>query len=100
MLVMTKKDNRDIAKVLDVLSCKLFACTDEDRDEIKKELKKIWKSSNKGWPTGMLECFAEKIMYDFHWTDTMVHYNHNSGKTLDENDEINSISDENKKKWA
>ena len=66
----------------------------------RKELKKIWKSSNKGWPTGMLECFAEKIMYDFHWTDTMVHYNHNSGKTLDENDEINSISDENKKKWA
>ena len=82
---MTTNDNDDIAKVLDVLSRKLFACTDEDRDYIQKKLVKGWKSKNKGWPIGMLECFAEKIMYDFHWTDTMVHYNHNSEKPLDEN---------------
>ena len=97
---MTKKDNHDIAKVLDVLSRKLSACTDEDRDKIIKELKKIWKSRKNDWPIEMIECFAARIVYDFHWTQPMVHYSHNNEKALVENNEINSISDENKKKWA
>jgi len=97
---MTKKDNHNIAKVLDVLSRKLSACTDEDRDKIIKELKKIWKSRKKDWPIEMIECFAARIVYDFHWTQPMVHYSHNNEKALVENNEINSISDENKKKWA
>ena len=100
MLVMTKKDNDDIAKDIDVLSRKLSACTDEDRDEIIKKVGKIWNNRKKGWPIEMIEYCAARIVYDFHWTDTMVHYNHNSEKTLDENNEINNISDENKKKWA
>ena len=54
MLVMTTNDNDDIAKVLDVLSRKLFACTDEDRDYIQKKLVKGCKSKNKGWPIVML----------------------------------------------
>ena len=97
---MTKNDNDDIAKVIDVLSRKLSACTDEDRDKIIKELKKIWKSRKKDWPIEMIECFAARIVYDFHWTQPMVHYSHNNEKALVENNEINSISDENKKKWA
>ena len=48
----------------------------------------------------MIECFAARIVYDFHWTQPMVHYSHNNEKALVENNEINSISDENKKKWA
>ena len=97
---MTTNDNRDIAKVLDVLSRKLSACTDEDRDEIIKELVKAWKNRKKDWPIEMIECVAARIVYDFHWTQPMVHYSHNNEKPLYENDEINSISDENKKKWA
>ena len=97
---MNKKDNHDIAKVLDVLSRKLFACTDEDRDEIIKKLVKAWKNKKKDWPIEMIECVAGRIVYDFYWTQPMVHYNCNNEKALDENNEINSISDENKKKWA
>ena len=97
---MAKNDNDDIAKVLDVLSCKLFACTDEDRDEIIKKLVKAWKNRKKGWPIEMIEYFAGRIVYDFYWTQPMVHYSNNNEKVLVENSEINSISDENKKKWA
>ncbi len=97
---MTKKDNDDIAKVIDVLSRKLFACTDEDRDEIIKKVGKIWNNRKKGWPIEMIEYCAARIVYDFHWTQPMVHYSHNNEKPLYENGEINSISDKNKKKWV
>ena len=97
---MTKKDNDDIAKDIDVLSRKLSACTDEDRDEIIKKVGKIWNNRKKGWPIEMIEYCAARIVYDFHWTQPMVHYSHNNEKALVENNEINSISDENKKKWA
>ena len=100
MLVMTTNDNDDIAKVLDVLSRKLSACTDEDRDEIIKKLVKAWKNRKKGWPIEMIECFAARIVYDFHWTQPMVHYSHNNEKALVENNEINNISDKNRKRGA
>ena len=97
---MTTNDNDDIAKVLDVLSRKLSACTDEDRDEIIKKVGKIWNNRKKGWPIEMIEYFAGRIVYDFHWTQPMVHYSHNNEKAFDENNEMSSISDENRNRWA